>query len=77
MAQIIFGNSDTFEFSEGYGYVTDARKKAALIVLGSGGRTGYKLNLGSIPHDAVPIHEDNLKAEIKLAFVAVKIVLKH
>ena len=52
MTSIQFASGDTFNFSDGCGIVLPTGD--ALLIIGQGGRTGYRLAKGAIPADALP-----------------------
>ena len=72
MATVSFEVGDTFNFQNGSGIVLPSGE--ALIIEGTGGRTGYQTKKASIPDDAIPGTPSNF--EVTFALKAVRIAIK-
>ena len=65
MAKITFEKGDFFSFRNGVGVVI--AENTAVLVKGEGGRTGYKIERGNIPADAMPVDKRDLSIAVRLA----------
>lgn len=72
MANIAFEVGEIFQYKDGYGVTLS--DQIALLLEGRGGRTGYKIQKGSIPKSAVPPH-GAVPAEIRFVHQAVAVVI--
>lgn len=74
MAKIIFEVGDFFSTKDGYGIVIPGDK--TLMIIGGGGRLGWRQEIGPIPRDATLSDlKKNVPGEVSLALKSVFLLL--
>ncbi len=68
MAKFTFKAQDVFNFKNGSGIVLE--DGISLMIVGKGGRSGYKHEKGPIPEDAIPGEAGNFEVKFALETAA-------